>query len=95
LDLTGIVEKTVADYYNLNEDQRSFITVLANDMEADYNRTELIKALMLFNYSVENNLQMNDPKIDEFVASFDENTTRLNALINEQDQKYRISRNAH
>lgn len=93
MDLTVIVEKTVTDYYNLNEDQRSFITALANDTEADYNRTELIKALMLFNYSVENNLQMNDSKIDKFVESFDENTSRLNAIINEQDLKYRISKN--
>lgn len=89
MELEKLAKDTVENYYSMSEEQRNFILDIIDKSEISWTRQQLMKALILYNKSKENNCSIHDSKLDQYVDIIDSNGTQLNFLLKQFDDQYR------
>lgn len=88
--MEALSKQTVEQYYNMTEEQRAFI-VRVIETHPEWKKFDYMKALILFNKSLEIKCELSDDRLDEFVKFLDENNSQLNYWLKDYDREYRKS----
>jgi hypothetical protein len=82
--LETLARNTIDSYYEMNEEQRTFILKVI-ELNPTWKKYDFMKALALFNKAKELGVDMSDEKLDSFVKSLDENSSNLNFWLRKVD----------
>ncbi|MDF2615481.1 MAG: hypothetical protein K0Q47_136 [Sedimentibacter sp.] len=93
--INNLSDTIVKEFYDMNDQQRWFISSLVQNEKLKWTRIELMKMLMIFNYSVEIKCDIASEEVNQLSKFIDDNSKIISDIFSLSDNKFRKEHGAY